>query len=295
MYIKMSEEQNIPQENPKEQIPNSNEENVNEKTSQHFPEDSHAPKQPKLENMEVHHHGHIHHQKKWKEYLFQFLMLFLAVTAGFFVGNIREHYIESKRAKGLIRSLISDLQKDTASINWLQDFRINKRKSALDSFFTLLNISPDKVDKKRYYTALINVQEFYTFSPSTGTINQLKNAGYLRYFADNELLKYISDYEFALQDFKNDETMEFHLQYDKLIQLVKQHTDNEDMYQFYVAGVVPAGKGIRTFDPGIFQSLKAYMIEVMWYNNPQMPKQNERVKSKAVDFMNYLHSKYGLE
>jgi len=28
-------------------------------------------------DMEVHHHGHVHEKKKWKEYLFQFLMLFL--------------------------------------------------------------------------------------------------------------------------------------------------------------------------------------------------------------------------
>jgi hypothetical protein len=33
--------------------------------------------------MEVHHHGHVHEKKKWKEYLFQFLMLFLAVFCGF--------------------------------------------------------------------------------------------------------------------------------------------------------------------------------------------------------------------
>jgi hypothetical protein len=33
--------------------------------------------QPSL--MEVHHHGHVHEQKKWKEYIFQFLMLFFAV------------------------------------------------------------------------------------------------------------------------------------------------------------------------------------------------------------------------
>ena len=39
--------------------------------------------------MEVHHHGHVHADKKWKEYLFQFLMLFLAITLGFFVENLR--------------------------------------------------------------------------------------------------------------------------------------------------------------------------------------------------------------
>ncbi len=41
----MSEEQNIPQKNSKEQTTNSKEENVNEKNSQHFPEDRYTPKQ----------------------------------------------------------------------------------------------------------------------------------------------------------------------------------------------------------------------------------------------------------
>ena len=37
------------------------------------------------ENMEVHHHPDNHHNsKKWKEYFSEFLMIFLAVTLGFF-------------------------------------------------------------------------------------------------------------------------------------------------------------------------------------------------------------------
>ncbi len=55
--------------------------------------------QPTTDNMEVHHHPHVHHSKKWKNYLYEFLMLFLAVTAGFFVENLRENYIEHHRAK----------------------------------------------------------------------------------------------------------------------------------------------------------------------------------------------------
>jgi len=51
---------------------------------------------PKLqsEKMEVHHHGHVHEKKKWKEYLFQFLMLFLAVFCGFLAEYQLEHKIE---------------------------------------------------------------------------------------------------------------------------------------------------------------------------------------------------------
>ena len=45
--------------------------------------------------MEVHHHSH--HLKKWKEYISEFLMLFAAVTLGFFAENLREHQIEKHR------------------------------------------------------------------------------------------------------------------------------------------------------------------------------------------------------
>ena len=41
-------------------------------------------------------------------------MLFMAVTAGFFVENQREHYIEHKRGKQYIKSFVEDLKIDTA-------------------------------------------------------------------------------------------------------------------------------------------------------------------------------------
>jgi hypothetical protein len=56
--------------------------------------DRHAPIEPKelqtenrpltTEQMEVHHHPDLHHEKKpWKEYLLEGLMIFLAVTRAF--------------------------------------------------------------------------------------------------------------------------------------------------------------------------------------------------------------------
>ena len=44
--------------------------------------------------MEVHHPHHLTHKKNWKEYITEFLMLFFAVTLGFFAENYREHQIE---------------------------------------------------------------------------------------------------------------------------------------------------------------------------------------------------------
>ena len=67
-----------------------------------------------LSDMEIHNHSHTA-RKKWNHYFWEFLMLFLAVTLGFFVENQREHYIEHKREKAYIRSLIRDLKQDTAN------------------------------------------------------------------------------------------------------------------------------------------------------------------------------------
>ena len=78
---------------------------------------------PKLqtEEMEVHHHGHVHEKKKWKEYFFQFLMLFLAVTAGFFMENQREHYVERQRAKEFATSLYDEIVNDTTRLKNIQE------------------------------------------------------------------------------------------------------------------------------------------------------------------------------
>ena len=57
--------------------------------------------------MEVHHHSHTA-RKKWTHYFWEFLMLFLAVCCGFLAENQREHYIEHKREKLLIKSFVED-------------------------------------------------------------------------------------------------------------------------------------------------------------------------------------------
>jgi hypothetical protein len=73
--------------------------------------------------MEVHHHTHpasgeTHNtRKKWHHYFWEFLMLFLAVTLGFFVENQREHLIEHRREKQYMKSMVEDLAADTIMIN----------------------------------------------------------------------------------------------------------------------------------------------------------------------------------
>ena len=70
-------------------------------------------------NMETHAHDlHKVPGHGWKHYLFEFLMLFLAVFCGFLAENFREHLIEGKKEKAFMRSLIEDLKKDTSRLNY---------------------------------------------------------------------------------------------------------------------------------------------------------------------------------
>src|SRR4030095_6578489 len=74
--------------------------------------------------MEVHTHTHTSDppdsyrdhrgRKKWTHYLWEVLMLFLAVFCGFLAENQREHFVEHRREKKLMESLYEDLKKDTA-------------------------------------------------------------------------------------------------------------------------------------------------------------------------------------
>jgi hypothetical protein len=65
--------------------------------------------------MEVHAHTHTE-RKKWTHYFWEFFMLFLAVTLGFFVENQREHLVEQQREKQFIRSLFNDIKADTTNL-----------------------------------------------------------------------------------------------------------------------------------------------------------------------------------
>ena len=67
---------------------------------------------PQTEEMEVHHHTHAGHGKKtWKDYFWEFLMLFLAVFCGFLAEYQLEHVVEHQREKEYIHSFIEHNKK----------------------------------------------------------------------------------------------------------------------------------------------------------------------------------------
>ncbi|MES1215243.1 MAG: hypothetical protein ABUT20_06995 [Bacteroidota bacterium] len=131
--------------------------------------------------MEVHAHSHTE-RKKWTHYFWEFFMLFLAVTAGFFVENQREHLVENHRAKQYAVSLLIDLKEDTTSLRGMINGR-NYRKERLDSLMDELEKPLLKQnDTILFHIGIYEIANRAYFSPRTGTYEQIQNSGSLRYF-----------------------------------------------------------------------------------------------------------------
>jgi len=137
--------------------------------------------------MEVHHHSHLasgethHGKRKWTEHFWEFFMLFLAVTLGFFVENQREHYVEHQREKQFITSMVKELQSDTYYVPWVLNDTI--RKLALDTLVDLIysgNINTIDI-RKCYFLKRVYASSIRTMSSlSKSTLTQLKSGGNMR-------------------------------------------------------------------------------------------------------------------
>ncbi len=148
--------------------------------------------------MEVHAHSHTE-RKKWTHYLWEFLMLFLAVFCGFLAENIREHIVEHSRAKEFSKTLVKDLQNDTAAIH-SQNKSAETYITIADSLLSLSKSSLEGHNASRFsfYTRFV-----YWTQPinwNRATFEQIKNSGSLRYFKNYQLLEKMMKYDAVIND-----------------------------------------------------------------------------------------------
>src|SRR5271154_159609 len=142
--------------------------------------------------MEVHHHPNLE-KKNFKQYFLEFLMIFLAVTMGFFAETIREGITEHSRAKEFASSLIKDLEADTVQLHIYHSY-FNNAANKLDTFMSLLAINEPKniPSGKLYWYGLFGAAHG-NFVSNDATFQEMKSSGSLRFFEKNiekEVAKY---------------------------------------------------------------------------------------------------------
>lgn len=146
------------------------------------------------ENMEVHHHAHHRGKKNWKSYIWEFVMLFLAVFCGFLAEYKLEHVIEDQREVKNIRSLVQDLESDTSNLQSYVYLRMEK-KVMLDSLVTLLSSNSYKQSGSQTYFFARHIFNGHSFQSTDGSIQQLKNGGNLRLIKKENIVNSILAYD----------------------------------------------------------------------------------------------------
>lgn len=136
--------------------------------------------------MEVHHHPDLHHkQKPWKEYILEFIMIFLAVTLGFIAENIREHFSDKDKAKVFAASLYQDFKTNSATLVQLINYTDEKIKT-VDSLDYFIHQPHNRTSDSNLYRCAIYILSTAPFDDITGAFEQIKSTGSLRFF--NQML-----------------------------------------------------------------------------------------------------------
>lgn len=177
--------------------------------------------------MEVHHHSHSHGKKTWKSYIWEFIMLFLAVFCGSLAEYWLEHKIEKDREKQYITSLVADLKIDTSNINaTFADFK------KTEPYFDTINAGILKFSKKydaKTDFALKRVVGYKDFVATDKTLQQLKNSGTLRLIQKSNVTDAIASYDLFLKKFNitNDELQkQFHRMFECWQSLIYHFKDS---------------------------------------------------------------------
>ena len=240
--------------------------------------------------MEVHHHSH--KPKKWKEYITEFLMLFLAVTLGFFAENQREHLIEGNREKQYMQSLYEDLRKDTTILKNLVRYD-TIQNGKLDTTNQLLIENKWDANKiKLLYRLNLKTAGTIRYNLSERTSAQLKNAGGMRLVENQELSNKISEYWVRSENLKEYNTFVEDL---KFKAREKSYSIFDQKYYTDVSNLIVADNAqLLTYDNFI---LTEYGNRLNHINNSMknvlLPSIDRHYK-RAVELLSILKKEYKL-
>ena len=250
-----------------------------------------------IENMEVHHHPNLHHlAKKWKEYFLEFLMIFIAVTLGFFAESFREHLVEKSREKESIESFIEDLKSDTAAIRPLLIFLHTRKMEKLDSFMLLLESQKIKgYENSLYYFGRILIRNS-TFQSNDRTIRQLKNSGSFRLIRNKQAVDSIISYDKEVEGIYGN-------QLDEQEERKSVYPVISRMFSPFVFDKMVTVDGIRrptgnpplsSYDPKIQLEL-AHSIHLLKGSMYLITNRLDLLNTKAVNIIAFLKKQYQLE
>ena len=252
-------------------------------------------------NMEVHHHAHDpaapHHKKNWKNYFWEFLMLFLAVFCGFLAEYQLEHKIERDREIQYVRSLVNDLKTDTTNLS--KNLKSYKRSHLMQDTTMEMLPSLEKGFNESFNKNSKAFTGFPDFIYTDATIQQLKNSGGFRLIRNQKVVDSIMSYDAIVKKaLINEEelgktmikTFDFSNRIFNLNTLSQQLKKGKSDKQLEAEGL----EYLLVRDKIV---LYQYANQLLYHNNLSIivTKNMQDVKSKAEGLLIFLQKEYDIE
>jgi hypothetical protein len=135
------------------------------------------------------------YKKAFKDYITEFVMLFAAVTLGFFAENLREGYAESKLEHQLMKSMVADLERNEELL-LSQKASLNSRRVACDSLSYFFNQKDLKLYGAELYMYARRLGYYAGEYPlSSRSLDQLKNSGLFSIISQDVVADSLSNYD----------------------------------------------------------------------------------------------------
>ena len=194
----------------------------------------------------------------------EFLMLFIAITLGFFVENYREGLYDKEKEKEIIVSFINDIEEDIKELDIVIQRR-EIRETRIDSILYILNNDlQDNFGRNLYYYARYLPRPFVFWANNT----------------TNEELKYSGNFILI----KNQKIIDVLLEYDDnyvFIDFIRQREEYLVRRLFDQINVI--------FDPKVFDEMNVYDIEFVYPSgNPKINTKNREVINNFLSNLHYV-------
>jgi hypothetical protein len=150
--------------------------------------------------MEVHHHPHVE-KKGIKEYFLEFLMIFLAVTLGFFAENVREHFDEEKTTKQYLEDFRQELLQNKDLYQRYDSFFAQKIP-ATDSLIKIFINKTENDDLLTTARLITFTRQVFVSTISKAAYEQMVNSGGLKYIHNAAFRDSLTIYEAGIHDFE---------------------------------------------------------------------------------------------
>lgn len=215
--------------------------------------------------MEIHHHKRSKKKKKaYKEYLFEFLVIFVAIIGSYLAENIREHYVEKRKESQLIMRLYQDLTTDTIGIRktiLTNDLQIK----GLDSLQEVLRGHlQGEMLRKFYFLDFKYTSNYNDFISNTSTLSLIMKTGGLSLIKDQTVAAEIADYDLILNGI-NKQTELIESRYSRVIDYKAKIIDFSKFINFSKESIVSSLQHIKSIPPlNIDKQLKnTYYFEII--------------------------------